>query len=214
MDETFIDFLNEANSVFRLDQSLSVERCSPIDLAACLYFLDDFGLGDPTTRKAEITNEAEVYLCLTALNLLNHYCKISHHSDLDYKAFKPRLNLLLSFLAKKQFPLISFQVDRENDYPSCAIEVGPVQFAFHGIEEDDCYKALMKTNRGVVFDGIKKQPIASTVFSSGMQALKRYGNCQINGIHPIAFVDKQLQPFREGKVVICPIGLATVLPPK
>jgi hypothetical protein len=213
MNEELINLLKAESSSFRRLQSSPVEDCSTLDVAASLLIIQDLGLRGAVSD-CLAKDAVDVYLSLSCLNLLNHFIKISREKELRYEAFKPCLNVLLASIKEKGIDGVDYQVDIEDGMPSCAVEVGDVQFCFHGINDDETFRSLLKENKKVVFDHVSKQPIASSVFASGLEVYKHFGKVMIDGKPLLEAVDKQLDDFRSKKLVIWHDGLIKVYPSK
>ena len=118
------------------------------DLNKALYYIDNL----------EINNDIDVLVFLLAMNLCNAYSKkVDNHNI--YK-FKKSIGTIIHVLNNRHIDNIN--ICRIQDKGSLYIfKIGNIQFSFHDekvIEIDPFYHLDM------VWDGIKKQPSAKTLF--------------------------------------------------
>ena len=142
----FTNILNE----YAKDYNKENESISEDDFIRAVYYTDNL----------YITNEWDVLTYLSSLNLCNAYAKgIKDH---DIYKFKKDIGTIIDILNERHIPNIKICMtnDKGNLY---IFKIGNIQFSFHDekiISIDEYYKAEMK------WDGIRKQPCASTIFNN------------------------------------------------
>ena len=119
------------------------------DIIKAIYFIDNL----------YIDNEIDVLVFLLSLNLCNAYAKQIDNHDI-YK-FKKDIATLIKIINERSIP--NLKVCTTNDKGNLYIfEEGNIQFSFHDekqVDINDFYYQEM------VWDGIRKQPCAKTLFN-------------------------------------------------
>ena len=107
-----------------------------------------------------IASESDVLIFLTALNLCNSYAK--QIKDHDIYKFKKDIATIIEILNNKDIQNIHIceTKDKGNLY---IFEIGHIQFSFH----DEKHIAIGNNyQKDMVWDNIKKQPCAKTLFNA------------------------------------------------
>ena len=148
MDELniFTNVLNEYARDYHKDNEVITKE----DIIKAIYYIENL----------YIQNEWDVLTYLSSLNLFNAYAKTVKEHDI-YK-FKKDIGTLINILNECKIPNI--KICNTNDKGNLYIfKIGNIQFSFHDekiINIDSFYQSDM------VWDRVKKQPCASTIFNN------------------------------------------------
>ena len=174
----FTNVLNE----YALEHKDEYEEISEDDFIRAIYYLDNL----------YIINEWDVLTYLGSLNLCNAYAK--KEKDHDIYKFKKDIGTLIDILNDHHIPNIKICMvnDKGNLY---IFKIGTLQFSFHDekiIPIDDYYQEKME------WDGIRKQPCASTIFNNC--TYNKHANMQITTTgKPIKIlVNKLIEDYHNG----------------
>lgn len=121
----------------------------------------------------------DVYLILASLNLCNRYIKTSsRNSSLSYGNFKPLTNDLANSLRQHPIEGVNVKGDFDQGNRVFYFSIYGLQFSFHGVAGDAAFDWAQSHRNLPGFDGVRKQPIAVSVFA---RAQKLYLTSGVHG---------------------------------
>lgn len=113
----------------------------------------------------DISRIEDCFLFCAALNLCNTYVK-QPGREIDY-SFKLKLPRLLNAVVNKKIDGILFDFQKDKRTSLLLVQIGKVQFSFHGVQSDEILEILDKHKElksQIEWDGIRKQMCAVSVF--------------------------------------------------
>ena len=148
MDELniFTNVLNEYAKDYHKDN----EEINEDDFIRAIYYIDNL----------YINNEWDVLTYLSSLNLCNAYAK--KIKDHDVYKFKKDIGTIIDILNDRKIPNIKICITKDKG-KLYIFKVGNIEFSFHDEKDakiDEYYYEDM------TWDGIRKQPCASTIFNN------------------------------------------------
>lgn len=151
----FVLLTEKFNEKFLACQSLQKEIVSDdeaLKALTCIEWLD-------------ISRIEDCFLFCAALNLCNTYVK-QPGRKIDY-SFKAKLPRLLKAVADRRIDGILFDFQKDKRTSLLVVQIGKVQFSFHGVRSDEILEILDAHNELISqleWDGIRKQMCAVSVF--------------------------------------------------
>lgn len=134
--------------------------------------VDDAALAYMLIRNMKYKEVVDFYLGSACLNLLNTYVK-QKDSMIDYR-FKGYTRVLINTLANNDIEGIKMDLQIDKGMKLLMIQLyDEIQFSFHRPSIDnELFSKLHKKSieGGLVFDGIRKQRCANTVFRNALNA--------------------------------------------
>ena len=121
----------------------------------------------------DISRIEDCFLFCAALNLCNTYVK-QPGREIDY-SFKAKLPRLLKEVADKKIEGILFDYQKDKNTSLLVVQIGKVQFSFHGVQPDEILEILDSHNElrsQIEWDGIRKQMCAVSVFDIAEQNVR------------------------------------------
>lgn len=120
---------------------------------------------------AQILNEYDVLLFCASINLLNTYVK-QKKKAITY-SFKSRIFFLLDKLKEININNVKICYLKSSD-GLLIIKVFDIQFSYHGIIfKDDTIARLSTYNEKIIWDGIRKQNSAMTIFKYALKDMNQ-----------------------------------------
>jgi hypothetical protein len=202
--ESFLEYLASANALFKTkqtDDDDAKEKTNDIDVAGALAMVDFYS---PKKRETPlyVASDVDVYCYCAAISFLNRSLKQKTKHYLSYGAVKPQASRLLLALMQKPIQNVKAITGHDVKLSLATIIIGPVQFSFHCVEEDEAFNFFKAKDNIVPFDGVSKQCCAVSVLRSAVEASNRYGKTIIEGLSLIDFVENTLDLFRAGFLLI------------
>ena len=149
--DNFLKLTNDLNEYAKNNQEV-YDYMQEEDIIKAIYYLDNIA----------INNEMDVLIFLLAMNLCNAYAKkVDNH--IIYK-FKKEIGTIINVLNNKKINNVKICniIDKGSLY---IFKIGNIQFSFHDqkkIDIDEYY------HEDMIWDGIKKQPCALSLFNMGI----------------------------------------------
>lgn len=151
----FVLLTETFNEKFLACQSLQKEIVSEDEAVKALTYIEWL----------DISRIEDCFLFCAALNLCNTYVK-QPERKIDY-SFKLKLPRLLEAVAGKKIEGILFDFQKDKRTSLLIVQIGKVQFSFHGVRSDEILEILDAHNELISqleWDGIRKQMCAVSVF--------------------------------------------------
>lgn len=192
----FVDFLMQENLVFKSMQGRTEEEIDERDVfLACLI-----------VRSLNLDNSALQFCYAASLNLLNSYVKKECcHFSKKYKYYFKSYLIPLERRILKDQPVDShlWAGHDEAGASLLVLHFSEVDFAFHGVAENDWFKQIeAKSQPCYAFDSIKKHACCETVFKAGLQAALTWGGLAARLFYLPGYYQAMLQRYDDGKAFI------------
>ena len=128
-------------------------------------------------RSIALEDPLEVYLILAGLNLCNSYVKEPNsEGGLDYEDFKPLASDLAASLRFASIKGVSVKGELDRGMTVFYFTVYGIQFSFHCVKKDDTFLWACSHCDLPGFDGVRKQPVAISVFNRAEELYLAYGS--------------------------------------
>lgn len=148
MDE-FLEFTKKLNDYAKNNQNIH-EEITDDDIILAVYYIDNIA----------IYRDIDVLVFLSAMNLCNAYAK--SYKTHDIYRFKKDIGTLIHIINKSE--IANTKVCLTNDKGQLYIfQIGDIQFSFHDSKKETINEFYQKD---MVWDGIRKQPCAKTLFKT------------------------------------------------
>lgn len=151
----FVLLTEKFNEKFLMCQNLQKEMVSDDEAVRALSYIEWL----------DISRIEDCFLFCAALNLCNTYVK-QQGRKIDY-SFKLKLPRLLKAVVNKGIDGILFDFQKDKRTSLLIVQIGKVQFSFHGVRSNEILEILDKHKElksQIEWDGIRKQICAVSVF--------------------------------------------------
>lgn len=151
----FVLLTEKFNEKFLTCQNLQKEIVSDDEAVRALSYIEWL----------DIFRIEDCFLFCAALNLCNTYVK-QPGRKIDY-SFKLKLTRLLNAVVNKKIDGILFDFQKDKRTSLLIVQIGKVQFSFHGVQSDELLEILDKHKElksQIEWDGIRKQMCSVSVF--------------------------------------------------
>lgn len=159
----FVLLTEKFNEKFLACQNLQKEIVSDDEAVRALCYIEWL----------DISRIEDCFLFCAALNLCNTYVK-QQGRKIDY-SFKLKLPRLLKAVVNKRIDGILFDFQKDKRTSLLIVQIGKVQFSFHGVRSDEILEILDAHNElksQITWDGIRKQMCAVSVFDIAEQDVR------------------------------------------